>query len=126
MTPGPPGSADDARGGGRTTFELRVRSPEGLLFVGPVTALRLCVPHGYLGVLAHHAPMLVALDCGVTEGEHPDGDRERIALGDGFARVSGTVVKLTVQFMDYPLDIDQGRAHQAMARAPGPSPSGST
>lgn len=113
-------SSTSADGGGddrRKTFELRVRSPEGLLFVGPIVALRLPGVDGHLGVLANHAPMLAALSCGVMHIVHPDEQRESMAIGEGFAQVSGNVAKLTIHFMDHPLEINQDRAHRAMGRA---------
>ena len=113
----PPTSTDGGAVQPRRSFELRVRSPEGLLFVGPVASLRVPGADGHLGVLADHVPMLAVLSCGVMHIVHPDGQRESMAIGDGFAQVSGNVARLTVHFMDHALGIDQERAHRALGRA---------
>lgn len=98
-------------------YELRVRSPEGLVFVGPVVAVCLPVPDGYVGVLARHAPMLAALRCGVLKVSHADGTTEIMAMGEGFAQVSRDTMRLAVHFFDYPDGVDRDRAHRAMERA---------
>jgi len=98
-------------------FELRVRAPEGLLFTGPVVALRVPSVDGHLGVLANHAPMLAALRCGIMQVLHPTGEREVMAVGDGFAEVTRKGVSLVVHFLDFPRGIDRQRAHLAMGRA---------
>jgi F-type H+-transporting ATPase subunit epsilon len=107
----------DRTGSTGQPFEIKVRSPEGLAFEGKVAAVRLPVPDGDLGVLARHAPMVAALRCGLLRVVHPDGKRETMAIGDGFAQVANGMVRLTVHFLDFPERIDRDRAHRAMGRA---------
>ena len=40
-----------------------------------------------------------------------------MAIGEGFAEIANNVARLTVHFMDHPLDIDEDRARRAMGRA---------
>lgn len=98
-------------------FELVVVTPDGPLFRGPVTALRLPGIDGYLGVLAGHAPMVAALRCGITRVEHVEGGLEEIATGDGFAEVRRDRVRLVVEFLNGGEDVDRDRAHGALQRA---------
>lgn len=98
-------------------FELVVVTPDGLLFRGQVTGLRLPGIDGHLGVLAGHASMIAALRCGITRVEHADGDSELIATGDGYADVRRDRVRLVVEFLNGGEDVDRDRAHGALRRA---------
>ena len=98
-------------------LDLRIRSPEGLVFAGQVVAVRFSCPDGDRAVLSGHAPMMAAICCGALRIVHADGDREAMAIGDGFAQVSGSLVRLSVHFLDFPSRLDRDRAHGAMGRA---------
>ena len=49
----------------RATYELNIVTPEKSVFDGPVSSTTLPGEAGYLGVWAHHAPMVAALIPGV-------------------------------------------------------------
>ncbi len=58
-----------------TTFELQVVTPERIVFRGPVTSLIVPAEDGYLGILAHHAPLLASLASGRLEIKTAEGSR---------------------------------------------------
>jgi len=99
------------------TMELAVVTPDGRSYRGPVRSLRLPGSDGSLGVLPRHAPMVAVLACGILHVVHGDGEGEQMAIGDGFAHVGPTVVKLIVNFLNGRPEVDQDRAHGAMVRA---------
>lgn len=101
----------------RPDFELVVVTPDGSLFRGPVTALRLPGIDGDLGVLAGHAPMVAALRCGITHVDHAEEHAEQIATGDGYAEVRGERTRLIIEFLNGSDDVDRDRAHGALQRA---------
>jgi len=99
------------------TMELAVVTPDGRSYRGPVRSLRLPGSDGSLGVLPRHASMVALLACGILHVVHGDGEGEQMAIGDGFAQVGPTAVKLIVNFLNGRPDVDQDRAHGAMVRA---------
>lgn len=108
---------DDAPTRSDRHLHLRIRSPEGLVFVGPVRSVRLPGVDGDFGLLPRHAPLLAVTRCGAMSVVHQGGARERMAVGEGFVFVSRESTKLVVHFLDFAPDIDLDRAHRAMGRA---------
>ena len=49
---------------GQPTFTLEVVTPERVAYAGAVTTVVAPATDGYVGILAHHAPMLVTLGSG--------------------------------------------------------------
>ena len=50
-----------------TEFKLSILTPEGQIFQGPVESVIAPGQEGWLGVLAQHAPMIVALKPGLLK-----------------------------------------------------------
>ena len=69
-------------------FKLRVISQTGLLFEGNVESLVAPGTEGYLGVLAHHAPLLTGLQSGTLTYRSPQGETTEKNLSGGFLEVS--------------------------------------
>lgn len=101
----------------RAVLRLAVVTPDGVLFQGAARSLRLPATDGSIGVLPRHAPMIAVLRCGVLRVVHGDGEPEQMAIGDGYAQVHPTQVRLVVSFLNSCPDVDQDRAHGAMQRA---------
>jgi F-type H+-transporting ATPase subunit epsilon len=71
------------------TFTFRLVTPQRLVLEAPVVALQVPGSEGYLGVLAHHAPLITALRPGRLEVRDESGKRSTFAVGGGFLEVSG-------------------------------------
>jgi F-type H+-transporting ATPase subunit epsilon len=56
-------------------FELQVVTPERVVFRGQTTSVVVPAEDGYLGVWAHHAPLLAALGKGTLTVRTPEGTR---------------------------------------------------
>lgn len=70
------------------TFNLAIYTPEGEAFNGAVGSLVAPGREGRFGVLAHHAPMMTALQRGVLRAV--DGSRDMyFVTGEGVLEVSG-------------------------------------
>ena len=103
----------------RATYELNIVTPERSVFDGPVSSTTLPGEEGYLGVWAHHAPMVAALMPGVLtvhEGSSESPTREW-AVGGGFAQVSENKMILIVDSAEDKGEIDVARAEASLKRA---------
>lgn len=79
------------------TFTLEVVTPERIVFTGPVTTVVAPAAYGYLGILAHHAPLMATLKTGKITYRRPDGTMGIHRLqGGGFLEVRDNRVTLLV------------------------------
>jgi len=70
------------------TFQLSILTPDQVVFEGPVEYVQVPGGQGYLGVLAHHAPLVTTLAVGTLEVRHAGGREERWQVEGGFFEVS--------------------------------------
>ena len=70
------------------TFLLELVSPEKLLLSRQVEMATLPAVEGEMGVLAGHAPMIVALKGGVIRVRENGAETEKLFVAGGFAEVS--------------------------------------
>lgn len=69
-------------------FRLRLISQTGIVFEGDVESMVAPGTEGYLGVLAHHAPLLTGLQSGTVTFRRPDGETIQRQITGGFLEVS--------------------------------------
>jgi F-type H+-transporting ATPase subunit epsilon len=69
------------------TFALSVLTPERTVFEGEVEYVEVPGIEGYLGVLAHHAPLVTGLASGALTVRKADGTTEKLAVSGGFFEV---------------------------------------
>jgi F-type H+-transporting ATPase subunit epsilon len=69
-------------------FELVILTPERAVFEGRVEYIQVPGSEGYLGVLAHHAPLVTALAQGTITVRRAGGREARIEVSGGFFEVS--------------------------------------
>lgn len=98
-------------------FDLEVLTPDGASYKGRASSLRLQGKNGSFGILARHAPLVAALDCGVGRIELESGAKEQLALGEGFVEVHKKGVRVLVDFCNTKKQIDVERAQAAERRA---------
>jgi F-type H+-transporting ATPase subunit epsilon len=70
------------------TFLLRLVTPQKLLLEAEVSYIQVPGSEGYLGVLAHHAPLITALQEGRLEVKDPGGRTTAYHVTGGFLEVS--------------------------------------
>ena len=70
------------------TFELRILTPEEAVFAGKAVHLLAPGVSGYLGILAHHAPLMTALTSGRLVVDGADGLEHVYHVDGGFLEVS--------------------------------------
>ena len=99
------------------TFELEILTPEARVFSGAAQALLAPGETGYLGVLAHHAPMLVALTVGRLEAHAADGPRHYFVTTGGFLYVAENRAVILAEAIERGDDIDLEEATQVAEAA---------
>ncbi len=100
-----------------TTFQVEVLTPEKTVLAADIVSLVAPGSEGFLGVLAHHAPLITALMPGVLTLTYP-GQREEIyAVSGGFLEVSGNRAIVLADAVERPGEIDAERAKSAQDRA---------
>jgi F-type H+-transporting ATPase subunit epsilon len=69
------------------TFNMAIYTPEGEVFNGSVESLDAPGRDGRFGVLAHHAPMIIALRRGIVKA-NGDGKTAFFVTGEGVLEIS--------------------------------------
>jgi F-type H+-transporting ATPase subunit epsilon len=100
-----------------TPFTFRLVTPQRLLVEAQIVSLEAPGSEGYLGILAHHAPLITPLRSGRLDVRDASGQAWSYAVSGGFLEVSAnraTVLADTAERVD---EIDLARADAALKRA---------
>jgi len=100
-----------------TPFTFRLVTPQRLILEAPIVSLEAPGSEGYLGILAHHAPLITPLRPGRLDVRDVSGQEWSYAVSGGFLEVSAnraTVLADTAERVD---EIDRARAESALKRA---------
>lgn len=100
-----------------TTFDLSVITPTRTLFQEPVISIMVPGSEGYLGVLAHHAPLITAIVPGMLTVRNASGQERQFAISGGFLEVSNNRAIILADAMEGLDEIDVARAKRAEDRA---------
>jgi len=98
-------------------FTFRLVTPQRLLFEGPVSYVSAPGSEGYLGILAHHAPLITALRPGKLDVKDPEGVLTTYAVSGGFLEVSDNRASALADAAERVTEIDRARATAAFERA---------
>jgi len=100
-----------------TPFTFRLVTPQRLLLEAPIVSLEAPGSEGYLGILAHHAPLITPLRPGRLDVRDVAGHASSYSVSGGFLEVSAnraTVLADTAERID---EIDRARAEASLKRA---------
>ena len=98
------------------TFSLEILTPERQFYQDEVEAVTVILPDGELTVLADHASMVASLSMGTIRVKK-DGVWRLAASGYGFMEVMLDQVSIFVAACEWPEEIDEHRAEEALHRA---------
>ena len=99
-------------------FNLQLVSRQGVKFEGPVEYLRLPAADGLLGVLADHAPLIVALVPGEIAVTLPGAQVPTYYAGSaGVAEIRDNAAVVLVDTLESADEIDESRARESADRA---------
>ncbi len=110
-----PQGAGGQAGGQRIGVEIR--SPDGPIWSGWATSLRVPESLGLMGILPRHAPLIAVLDVGLTTIREDGGAELRLITGSGFLEIDHNRVLMLVDFGEDPAKVDVKRAEAARDRA---------
>ena len=100
-----------------TPFTFRLVTPQRLLLESPVVSLQAPGSEGYLGVLAHHAPLITPLRAGRLDVRDASGQASSYAVSGGFLEVSANRATVLADTAERADEIDRARAEASLKRA---------
>src|SRR5215469_9644395 len=95
------------------TFPLRLVTPTGIVYEGPVTGVTAKGPLGEFGILAQHINFITSLVPGVVDVSLPDGAQERWVVAGGLAEVRDGTLTLLADTAEPPAELDAAAAARA-------------
>lgn len=98
------------------TLHLEIVTPEQSIFSGEVESVLLPGTEGEMGILPFHAPLITQLNAGELHLVQK-GKTQVLAIGEGFAEITGTTVSVLTDGAVNESDIDLKLAEEAMQRA---------
>lgn len=101
-----------------TPFIVDIVTPDRVIIENQ-EAVSLVAPgvEGYLGILAHHAPLVTQLGVGELRYKTDEGDEARVAVSGGFLQVANNRVTVMADAAERAQDIDVERARRSLERA---------
>ena len=99
-----------------TTMRLEIITAERQVYADEVEMVVAPGIEGQLGILAHHAPLMTALQPGEIL-IRKDGEDTYLAVTGGFMEVIGNTVTILADAAEHSEEIDEGRAQAAVELA---------
>ena len=99
-----------------STIRLRIITPERVFYEGDAQMVEFNTTEGEIGVLPGHIPLTVIVKPGILHIHEEQGEKTA-ALHAGFAEILPDQVTVLAEIVEWPHEIDEGRAEAALARA---------
>nr|YP_010616240.1 ATP synthase CF1 epsilon subunit [Elaphoglossum yoshinagae]WAU47611.1 ATP synthase CF1 epsilon subunit [Elaphoglossum yoshinagae] len=97
-------------------LNLRVMAPNRIVWNSEVWEIVSSTNSGQIGILPNHAPLLTALDMGVSKIRY-DGQWSAMALMGGFAMIDNNQVTILVNEAERATEIDPNEARETFQMA---------
>ena len=94
------------------TFQVHILAADRTFYEGPCVSLTIPTSDGEQGILAHHSPMIAAVQTGTLRWQTPDGEVELAAVSPGMVKVENNEVLVLVDSAERPEEIDEARARR--------------
>ena len=98
------------------TLKLEIVTPETKIYSEDVEMVTLPGSEGEAGIYPNHVPLMTQVQAGEIVVSR-DGNEEIVAIGEGFAEVTGEHVAILTDNAANSGDIDEAAAEQAKAKA---------
>ena len=99
------------------TFQVHILAADRTFYEGPCVSLTIPTSDGEQGILAHHSPMIAAVQPGTLRWQVPDGGVELAAVSPGMLKVEKNEVLVLVDSAERPEEIDEVRARREADQA---------
>jgi F-type H+-transporting ATPase subunit epsilon len=83
-----------------TPFRLQIYTQERKVYDGAVTSIVVPAASGYLGVWAHHAPLVALLGKGTLTIKSPPAEEIQVRIEGGFLEVRDNVATLLADSLE--------------------------
>jgi len=97
-------------------FQVKIVTPDRVLYEGEATMLEMNTGDGELGVYAKHIPLTTTIEPGIVT-IHEENDVKLAAVHSGFVVIMPDEVTLMAEVAEWPDEIDVDRAREAEERA---------
>ncbi len=98
------------------SFNLRIITPERVFYEGEAEMVEFNTTEGQVGVLPGHIPLTVIIKPGILHIHEAEGEK-MAALHAGFAEILPEGITILAEIVEWPDEIDEGRAEAARERA---------
>ena len=98
------------------TLKLEIVTPSAVVYSEDVSLVALPGRQGDMGIYPNHVPLMTKVAAGEVEVTR-DGQKELLAVGDGFAEVTGDRVSILTDMAALEADIDEAKAEEALKAA---------
>ncbi len=99
------------------TFQLRLVTPTGVVFEGPVTEVTAHSPLGEFGVLALHINYITSLVPGLLRADRENGAADHWVVSGGLAEVKDGAMTVLASGAETPDKVDAHAAEDALLLA---------
>ena len=98
------------------TLKLEIVTPSAVVYSEDVSLVALPGRQGDMGIYPNHVPLMTNVAAGEVEVTR-DGQKEMLAVGEGFAEVTGDRVSILTDMAALEADIDEAKAEEALKAA---------
>ena len=98
------------------TLKLEIVTPSAVVYSEDVSLVALPGRQGYMGIYPNHVPLMTKVAAGEVEVTR-DGQKEMLAVGEGFAEVTGDRVSILTDMAALEAEIDEAKAEEALKAA---------
>ena len=93
-------------------FQVHILAADKTFYEGPCVSLTIPTSDGELGIWAHHAAMIAAVQPGTLRYQLPEEEPRIAAISPGMVKVEKNVVLVLVDSAEHPEEIDAARAQR--------------
>lgn len=98
------------------TMKLQVITPDRQFYDGDTTMVELTTAEGNIGIYPNHIPLTAMVAPGIMK-IHEEGTTREAALHSGFITIMPDLVTILAETVEWPDEIDYGRAEESKKRA---------
>ena len=98
------------------TLKLEIVTPSAVVYSEDVSLVALPGRQGDMGIYPNHVPLMTKVAAGEVEVTR-DGQKEMLAVGEGFAEVTGDRVSILTDMAALEADIGEAKAEEALKAA---------
>ena len=98
------------------TLKLEIVTPSAVVYSKDVSLVALPGRQGDMGIYPNHVPLMTKVAAGEVEVTR-DGQKEMLAVGEGFAEVTGDRVSILTDMAALEAEIDEAKAEEALKAA---------